>query len=200
MKNYHGQSELTIQELQPCWLWKGEGNPSLSTTRLTVWISSPLASRTPRCGLCRAGAISTHPSFCSSERSTLLCPQGVFGSSQELPRFPGAASWHQGRLPVVPGMSLVSRILLSFLAPLPEKPIGCHVHVFSASRSLGDLTLDVHFLNVSFFFFLICLFFLTGSLWSPRPKRRGRCQTLWAHALKGLGVDVLIASFDDVSP
>lgn len=49
-------------------------------------------------------------------------------------------------------------------------------------------------------FFLISLFFLTGSLWSPRPKRRGRCQTLGAHALKGLGVDVLIASFDDISP
>lgn len=61
-----------------------------------------------------------------------------------------------------------------------------------AQAGLGDWASDVHFLNESLF--LISLSFLTGSLWSPWPKRRGKCQTLGAHAPKDLGVNMTIAS------
>ena len=124
---------------------------------------------------------------CLALRSALV-PGASLGISKSSP----------SPLPAAPGLDLVSSIPLPFLAPVLEKPIRCHVCVIVASRSLGDLTLDVCFLNGSFF--LISLFVLTGSLWSPRPKRRGMCGSLRARVPKGLGVSMLIASSDDASP
>lgn len=91
------------------------------------------------------------------------------------------------RKPRVTMVSQNKSLKVSNPAVKRRQPKPCTRH-----SSLGDWASELHFLNESFF--LISLFFLTGSLWTPWPKRRGKCHTLGAHAPKDLGVSMTIAS------